>query len=331
MASASHCRRLPGVLIAAADAMQFWRTSRLIPVDGTWYMEKQGMPKTPAELFEELRLPGACHFDIDALGDTSRGLPHMLPTQATMQNFASRASIQSLEDAILVYVHSNSLNAARVWWTFRVFGFTNVAILQGGIKEWANAGGVLDSNPRAERSPAAPLPMEIQQDLTVSLEDMQQLVCTQTCPMVDTRSPKSHVAGHIPGTVNMPYASLMEEDWAYFKDPLSLQRVLEERSLDISHKVLASCGSGVSACIFVFACHLLGAPLNRMPVYDGSFAEWSRPDMDRTMCPIETGLAAPTAGGRTGDINDDSGLVVPQDAACTSGGDNVESEDARRR
>jgi len=49
--------------------------------------------------------------------------------------------------------------------------------------------------------------------------------------------------------------------------------------------VVASCGSGVTACALAFAAYLIGH--GRVAIYDGSWSEWGLPDGP----PIETGPA----------------------------------------
>jgi len=275
-------------LLSGQEAVQFARNSRMTPIDATWYMEKQGVPQSPEELFSDRRLPGASRFDIDALGDPASELPHMLPSSSMMQAFASKAGISSLSDPILVYVHPNSFNAPRVWWTFRVFGFTNVAILQGGIRMWEEAGGAVEASSASEVETPL-IPLKVNDRWVLSLRDMRDNVASQQLAMVDTRSARSYSVGHIPGAISVPYETMLQEDWDCMKSPQALAQEFRKKGIDLTKTVMATCGSGVSTCIFVFGAHLLGTPLDLLPVYDGSFAQWGHARMDRGLCPIVAG------------------------------------------
>ena len=51
-----------------------------------------------------------------------------------------------------------------------------------------------------------------------------------------------------------------------------LRRKFTDAGIDLDRPVVASCGSGVTACALVHALHLLGH--DDTAVYDGSWSEW---------------------------------------------------------
>lgn len=76
------------------------------------------------------------------------------------------------------------------------------------------------------------------------------------------------VPGHIPGARNLPYARFFEADGTW-KQGEALRAAFED--IDLARPAVATCGSGITAAVPVFAAHLLGYP---MSLYDGSWAEW---------------------------------------------------------
>ena len=96
-------------------------------------------------------IPGAVFFDVDAIADHSTNLPHMLPSPP---DFAGAAGRLGLGDGmrIVVYDASGLVGAARVWWTLRLFGATDVKLLEGGLQQWRAEGRPLEAG---EREPAA--------------------------------------------------------------------------------------------------------------------------------------------------------------------------------
>ena len=58
---------------------------------------------------------------MDNIADKSTSLPHMLPTE---QAFAAAADALGIGNStqVVVYDRLGIFSAARVWWTFKVFG-----------------------------------------------------------------------------------------------------------------------------------------------------------------------------------------------------------------
>jgi len=89
-------------------------------------------------------------------------------------------------------------------------------------------------------------------------------------------------AGHIPGSRNVPYASLLNPDGT-MKDVEATRALFEAAGVDLKKPIVTSCGSGVTAAILTLALHRMGHTRNAL--YDGSWVEWgSYPDLA-----VETG------------------------------------------
>jgi len=94
-------------------------------VDGSWHLPPTG--RVGSEEFRLGHIPGAVFFDIDAIADTSTGLPHMLPDET---KFADEMTTLGLGDGMrfVVYDSPGLFAAARVWWTLRAFGAEVVVV-----------------------------------------------------------------------------------------------------------------------------------------------------------------------------------------------------------
>jgi thiosulfate/3-mercaptopyruvate sulfurtransferase len=112
--------------------------------------------------------------------------------------------------------------------------------------------------------------------------DMLANLETRTEQVVDARGAprfKGEVAearpgvepGHIPGSANLPYTQLYNADGT-FKDKTGLMAAFATAGVDPAKPVVTTCGSGVTACIVLFALHLLGN--DEAALYDGSWSEW---------------------------------------------------------
>ena len=54
---------------------------------------------------------------------------------------------------------------------------------------------------------------------------------------------------------------------------LLLEKIFASNNINKSEQIIATCGSGVSACVITVALHCLGK--KNVPIYDGSWTEWA--------------------------------------------------------
>ena len=264
-------------------------TPGLRPVDASWYLPASG--RNAAEEYRAGHIPGAVFLDLDQLSDQNTTLPHMLPNE---KDFAERVGALGLSngDEIVVYDGSGAnLSAGRVWWMFRIFGHEPVALLDGGLGKWRSEGRPLE--PGAVELPPARFHAELDQRSIRSLADMRANLIHPTEQVVDMRpagryrgddpEPRPGLrSGHIPRSINLPFARLVSPDGTIL--PLGeLRGRLEAAGLDLSQPIVATCGSGTSACTLVLGLKLLG--LDRSAVNDGSWAEWG----GQADTPVESG------------------------------------------
>ena len=261
----------------------------LVVVDGSTYLPTSG--RDPAAEYAAGHIPGAVFFDVEATSDQRSPLPHMLPAPA---EFAARVGGLGIgdDDQVVVYDGSGvNLSAPRVWWMFRVMGHENVAVLDGGIGKWRREGRPLETAVAA-RAPAVftarPRPGAVR-----DLAAMRALLRHGAEQVVDMRSagrfagtepePRSGLrGGHIPGSRNLPFHELVGSDGTVLPAD-ALRRGLEAAGIDPARPIVATCGSGVSACALLLALHLIGR--DDVALYDGAWTEWAaRPDT-----PVVTG------------------------------------------
>jgi thiosulfate/3-mercaptopyruvate sulfurtransferase len=272
---------LNGPLVGAAWLAEHLSDSDIRILDCTWHH-----PSTNLDGRNQYRgrhLPGAVHFDVDHVADPDTDLPHMLPSEA---DFAKKVGLLGVGDGDRVIVYDRLFGgsaAARVWWMFRVFGYDNVAMLDGGFNHWI--AGKLPT----EMTPVRPQPRTFtggfRPELVRSFDQMKGVVASGAEQIVDARGPGKFdgsqadvfpfkMLGHIPGAVNVPWGDLVDGQTGLVLDAAALRTRFEAVGVDLSKPVVTTCASGMTSCMDALALHLLGRP--DVAVYDGSWAEWEQ-------------------------------------------------------
>lgn len=283
--------RVPAPLVSTAWLAAHLGEPSLAVVDASWYLA--AMQRDGHAEYRAGHLPGAVFWDLDALSDRSSDLPHMLPDPDTLARDIGGLGIGN-GDRVVVYDGSGvNLSAARVWWTLRVAGHTDVAVLDGGLPRWRAEGRPLEAGEAIR--PAEPYVVRFRPELVRSLEQLREGLAGGGAQLLDARSrgrfagtepePRPGLrGGHIPGSRNLPFLELVGPD-GLLRSPEELRRLYRDAGIDFSRPVVTSCGSGATACALTLGLASLGI---ESAVYDGSWSEWGRENGP----PIEQGPAA---------------------------------------
>jgi thiosulfate/3-mercaptopyruvate sulfurtransferase len=226
-------------------------------------------------------IPGALRFDFDdVLCDHNTSLPHMMPDSNFFADEMQKMGVDH-DSAIVVYDKVGIYSSPRAWWMLRVLGHDQVAVLDGGLPAWVQAGYETASTPGApkRRGDFASHPRG---GLFVDSNDVLHALEDSTFSVIDARSagrfkgrepePRAGLrGGHMPGAVNIPHMSLLENGKML---PLSkLKSIFEQYK---GRKMIFTCGSGVTSCVLALAAEQAGH--KDLAVYDGSWTEWGAPD-----------------------------------------------------
>lgn len=213
--------------------------------------------------FEAGHIPGAVFMDLGELSDTSSSLPNMVPSA---EKFASRMQAIGLGDGSRIVVYDNSPlhSSARAWWLLNLFGAHEVAILDGGLQKWKAEGRAMESGKPVVRHRHFTVWKDKAQvrDLAQMKENLktkaEQVVDARGAPRFRGEEPETRPGvrpGHIPGSFNLPYTELFNEDGTSSRVRRCAARSARSASIRISrsspHAVRASpppCSRSACTC-----------------------------------------------------------------------------------
>lgn len=234
-------------------------------------------------------IPGSVHLDLqEAFSEADAPTRFMrLSPQATADAFA-RAGV-SQDSRVVLYARGTPQWATRFWWLLRWIGFDRAAVLDGGWESWAAAGRPVST----EASTYAPgaLTARPREGLFVGKAEMQAAigdgaVCSLNALSAALHSgedPRYGRPGRIPGSRNVPAASLIDAEAKTFAAPEAVAAAFAAAGATRERRILNYCGGGIAATLDAFLQHQLG--YEDIAVYDASMSEWAT---DETL-PMETG------------------------------------------
>lgn len=270
-----------------------WLSSRLSDpeiriLDATWYLPN--VDRDAKAEYDQSHIPNARFFDIDEVSDHRSDLPHMVPP---VEKFMSKVRKLGVGDGhqIIIYDSHGLFSAARVWWLFKVMGQKNVAVLDGGLPKWLREGRTVDSSSPLIRD--RHMFVKYHDEMVKDVTQVSSASKLGDFEILDARSagrfrgeepePRPGLrAGHIPGSKNIFYGDLLNEDGT-LKSQDKLVEHFKAKAVNLDKPVITSCGSGVTAAIINLALDRIGKTDHAL--YDGSWTEWG---MYPTV-PVETG------------------------------------------
>ncbi len=250
-------------------------------IDSSWYFPQE--KRNAEQEFLECHIPGASFFDIDKIKDNDSDLPHMLPPSEMFNSTVRKLGIGD-GYKVVIYDGLGMRSAARLWWMFKVFGYSDVVVLDGGFPKWVkeNRSTTADITEKEIRH----LTIYEDKSIVVDRDDVLRATKLNHCSIIDARSegrfmgtapePRSGLrSGSIENSINVPYETLLNEDFT-FKKKKDILDIFSKKGFNFNNYIITTCGSGVTAAVLYLALDEIGC--SKISLYDGSWAEWGKID-----------------------------------------------------
>jgi len=260
-------------------------------VDTTWVAENLNNPSVrivesdeDSLLYAIGHIPGAMQVDwFTTLQDPIR---RDFLTKERFEQTCAKLGIAN-DTTVVFYGDKSNWFACYALWLFQYYGHEKVRIMNGGRAKWE-----LEKRPFVKEVPTYPptrYAAKLADEKIRAFRDDVFAHLENSGPLVDVRSLKEytgellHMAnypqegatrgGHIPGAVNIPWSTAVNETDATFKSPEELKTLFESKNIVPGDKIIAYCRIGERSSLTWFVLkYLLGYPNVRN--YDGSWTEW---------------------------------------------------------
>lgn len=223
-------------------------------------------------------LPGAVFVDLEQ-ELSQRGHPelgrHPLPPFAQLQSAVQRWGVDA-GDLVVAYDDNDSVAAARAWWLLRRRG-VDVRVLDGGLRAWIAAGGLVESGDVVTSRGHIELV-----DVDPGTVDIDEVALfPRRGVLIDARSPQHYrgaapssdpIAGHIPGAINLPAVAQIAPD-GRLQPAETIRLNLESAGIAHDAPLAVYCSSGIASAHSALAYAVAGT---EALVYPGSWSQWSR-------------------------------------------------------
>ncbi|CAL2092109.1 sulfurtransferase [Tenacibaculum sp. 190524A05c] len=232
------------------------------------------------ESSEKAQISGAINFDLKGVFLSKESeFPNTVPTSEHFESEVQNLGINN-DSCIIIYDDLGVYSSPRAWFLFRLFGFTNVAVLNGGLPKWKDNGYKVVP-PNEMNLKKGNFKVKEISGKVVDFNVVSENINSQEFCVADARSNDRFLAkvpeprkdlkgGHIPNSLSLPYTEVQHNGEMKSQD--ELQQIFNSINTN-SKNYIFTCGSGITACILALALEITGN--TNYSVYDGSWTEWA--------------------------------------------------------
>ena len=231
-------------------------------------------------------IPGAVYMNEGLLRVSLKGRPGVYVPSEAIQAVIRCVGLKP-DVTVVVYTGTGAfkkwgdgLEQTMMAYSLARFGHNSIYVLDGGLDKWKGENRPLSQEfPRIDGSDFT---VRVCREFFVEYEEFKALKDREDVIVLDARPPALYEGqgpwikpGHIPGAVNLPWASLMDDNNKRLLKPDSdINAILDAKGVDPGKTIVCSCGTGREATNeFLLFKWYFGYPNVR--IYEGSFTEWT--------------------------------------------------------
>lgn len=235
-------------------------------------------------------VPNAVHLADSAMRFPFEGYPTQYPETFLISQLLSRAGVKKTDRVVLYSDGDGVLGATMIAYLLERLGHSDISIVDGG---WRDYNGALKTSQEYPQYKPAPYDNLDNRGIRATRDDVKTAISKQGIRFIDARPPDVFRGetktwtrnGHIPGAVNLPWKTLVEENNTHKLKPVAdLKAAFAARGIKETDDIIVYCGTSREASLeYIVLKHLLKFPKVRL--YEGSWAEYS----NHPQLAVETG------------------------------------------
>lgn len=189
----------------------------------------------------------------------------------------------SNDTLVVIYDNAKNMDAARLWWTLKIYGHDKVKVVSGGWDAMKKAAYKIDTV-RPSLSAASFKAGALRSEMIITAADLRAAL-NEPKPelaIIDTRTEEEYMEGTIPGSVLIDYVGNNFADNTYKPVPQIRIKYLEA-GIGYGKEIVMFCKTSIRGAQTFLA--LYNAGYRNLKLYDGAWVEWSANPMNPVFVP----------------------------------------------
>lgn len=228
---------------------------------------------------EEEVIPGAVHFPaISSLVDPDHPIDFFLVGPDRFEQLMREIGLNN-DSRVVIYDEGNNLSAARLFYALDYYGFSNAALLNGGIEGWKENEFEMEVNPATvdigdfEVNLQENLSCDFEYIMAASEDDNKIIFDARSAAEYSGEDERAEKSGHIPNAVHVEWNTVLEQEGIpYFLPADDIRNLFESKGITPDKEVIPHCHTNVRGSHAYFTLRLMG--YDSVRPYEGSWAEY---------------------------------------------------------